>query len=395
MQIDPAADRTTPSRRLKILIAAETYPPNVNGAAQFAYRLAKGMTARGHEVRIITPRSESGGPTIEKRPEGTVYSVSSHATLTFPDFRVSIWWDVQRGMAALLDEFKPDVVHAQSQYFVCEMAVREAKKRGIRTVTTNHTLPENLYPHLPLPERAKPLAGRFLWWHAQWILSKADVLTVPTPLAAKAHEEHTRLRGILPISNGIELTDYEAHEGDPQPVDGEKEILFAGRLAGEKNIPVLIKAFEKVTDPGARLVIAGGGELAEELHALAAASPAADRIRFLGYVPDEQLRQAYRRASLFVMPGTAELQSLVTLEAMSASTPVVLADAMALPHLVREGENGYLFRPNDADHLAACINRVLSLSDEEREAMGAVSLEMARSHALDRTLDRFEELYRG
>ncbi len=61
------------------------------------------------------------------------------------------------------------------------------------------------------------------------------------------------------------------------------------------------------------------------------------------------------------MPGTAELQSLVTLEAMSASTPVLLADAMALPHLVRDGENGYLFTPNDSDDLAAKMVRVLSL----------------------------------
>ena len=73
------------------------------------------------------------------------------------------------------------------------------------------------------------------------------------------------------------------------------------------------------------------------------------------------------------MPGTAELQSLVTLEAMSASTPVLLADAMALPHLVRDGENGYLFTPNDSDDLAEKITRILELPAEERAAMGQAS----------------------
>ena len=53
---------TTPAdqQKLTILIAAETYPPNVNGAAQFGYRLAKGMTGRGHNVHVLAGRPESG-----------------------------------------------------------------------------------------------------------------------------------------------------------------------------------------------------------------------------------------------------------------------------------------------------------------------------------------------
>ena len=96
-------------------------------------------------------------------------------------------------------------------------------------------------------------------------------------------------------------------------------------------------------------------------------------MKFLGLASDAELREAYIKADLFCMPGTAELQSLVTLEAMSASTPVLLADAMALPHLVRDGENGYLFTPNDSDDLAAKITRVLQLPAEELAAMGKAS----------------------
>ncbi|MCY1251238.1 D-inositol-3-phosphate glycosyltransferase [compost metagenome] len=95
------------------------------------------------------------------------------------------------------------------------------------------------------------------------------------------------------------------------------------------------------------------------------------------------------------MPGTAELQSLVTLEAMSASTPVLLADAMALPHLVRDGENGYLFTPNDSDDLAAKITRVLQLPAEELAAMGKASRCMVEPHSIQGTLQTFEDLYRG
>ena len=117
---------------------------------------------------------------------------------------------------------------------------------------------------------------------------------------------------------------------------------------------VLIDAVAKTPkELDIHLEIVGGGEVRPALEAQVARLGLKDRVRFLGLASDAELRKAYIAADVFCMPGTAELQSLVTLEAMSASTPVLLADAMALPHLVRDGENGYLFTPNDSDDLAA------------------------------------------
>ena len=118
-------------------------------------------------------------------------------------------------------------------------------------------------------------------------------------------------------------------------------------------------------------------------------------MKFLGLASDDELREAYIKADLFCMPGTAELQSLVTLEAMSASTPVLLADAMALPHLVRDGENGYLFTPNDSDDLAKKITQVLELPKDEQQAMGRASRQLVEPHSIQGTLQTFEDLYRG
>ena len=138
-------------------------------------------------------------------------------------------------------------------------------------------------------------------------------------------------------------------------------MLFAGRLAEEKHVDVLIDAVAKTpADLNIHLEIVGGGEVRPALEAQVARLGLQDRVKFLGLASDAELRKAYIAADLFCMPGTAELQSLVTLEAMSASTPVLLADAMALPHLVRDGENGYLFTPNDSDDLAAKMVRVLT-----------------------------------
>jgi phosphatidylinositol alpha 1,6-mannosyltransferase len=93
------------------------------------------------------------------------------------------------------------------------------------------------------------------------------------------------------------------------------------------------------------------------------------------------------------MPGVAELQSLATMEAMAAGKPVVAADAVALPHLVRPGRNGWLFPPGDVDALAARLTNVL-VTPGAREAMGAASRELIAGHGLARSLDTFEGLYR-
>ena len=64
-------------RPLKVLIAADTYPPHVNGAATFGHRLATALHARGHEVHVVMPRSDAGPDTVEHRPEATVHLLRS------------------------------------------------------------------------------------------------------------------------------------------------------------------------------------------------------------------------------------------------------------------------------------------------------------------------------
>ena len=201
---------------------------------------------------------------------------------------------------------------------------------------------------------------------------------------------------MLPLSNGIDFAAYELQPGETIEPHEHPTVLFAGRLAEEKHVDVLIKAIGK-TPPelNVHLEIVGGGEVRPALEELVQRLGLGSRVKFLGLASDDDLRKAYIQADLFCMPGTAELQSLVTLEAMSASTPVVLADAMALPHLVRDGHNGYLFTPNDSDDLAKKLTQILELPKDQQEAMGQASRQMVEPHSIQGTLQTFEDLYRG
>src|SRR5690606_39815463 len=109
---------------------------------------------------------------------------------------------------------------------------------------------------------------------------------------------------------------------------------------------------------------------------------------------DELIPEGYAAADVFCMPGVAELQSIATLEAMATGLPVAAADAMALPHLVRPGETGFLHRPGDVQALARHLIELLT-SDEKRAEMGRAARRIAMTHDHQASLARFEDIYRS
>ncbi|NKX49077.1 glycosyltransferase family 4 protein [Arthrobacter deserti] len=392
--VHASADSGT--RPLKILIAADTYPPDVNGAAVFGFRLATAMTRRGHDVHVVAARPGKGPTCTERRDEATVHRLRSHSVPTHETWRICLSWEIKRDIRRIFDEVQPDVAHIQCHYMIGQATIAEATRRGIRTIATNHFMPENLEPFLPFPQWFLNIVARNSWRDMGRIMGKAAVVTTPTPLAAKAMREHARLEKVLPLPNGIDASNYELAPGEVVDRPGHPTVLFVGRLAQEKHVDVLIEAVGR-TDPAlnVHLEIVGGGEVRPALEAKVAELGLQARVRFAGHVDDAALRLAYLRATVFCQPGTAELQSLVSLEAMSASKPVLLANAMALPHLVQDGVNGYLFTPRDPADLADKPELILRRSPEEIEAMGAGSHAMVVNHGIQKTMDTFEKLYRG
>lgn len=387
----------TPTRKpLTVLIAADTYPPDINGAAQFCYRLAKGLTARGQDVHVLAARNEKGNSMTQVHPEAKVHRLRSHTIITHPTYRLCYPWEIKKHLSLLFDHIQPDVVHIQCHYMIGKATIEEAVRRGIRVVATNHFMPENLNPFLPFPQWLLNIVANNSWRDMGKIMGKADVVTTPTPLAATEMAKRAFLPRVLPVSNGIDSAVYELKPGEEVDDPGYPTVLFTGRLGEEKHVDVLIDAIGKIpADLNAHLEIVGDGEIRPELDAQVARNGLQDKVRFLGYASDEELRRALIRASVFVMPSTAELQSLASLEAASAYTPLVLADCMALPHLIDGEKNGFLFTPGDSDDLAEKITAVLRLPEADRERMGKASRAVAERHSLKRTLDTFEDLYYG
>ena len=376
-------------------MAGDTFAPDVNGAASFSVRLATGLASRGHNVHIIAQSHDGRQGAFREQHLGETLVVHRLKSFRWPmhDWLRAVYpWAIHRITRAIIKRVRPDVAHMQSHMLIGRGLSTEAKRAGVRLIATNHFMPENLIEHTPLPRFTWPLAIALAWKDVDRLLSRAAEVTTPTKRAAAYLESKTTLTHVHAISCGIRMSDYTP---DFTPKTGNR-IVFCGRVTGEKMLPDLLQAVAKLpADLDARLEIVGDGDQRRALEQQARALGIGDRVRFPGRVSDEQLRHILTTGTVFAMPSTAELQSIATMEGMASGLPVVAADAMALPHLVRDGENGWLFPPRDVDALADRLERVLRMPYEEYEVMQRASLRLLEPHDIDTTISVFDRLYRG
>jgi glycosyltransferase involved in cell wall biosynthesis len=384
------------SEKLKIVLACDTFAPDINGAARFAERLAGGLARRGHDVHVVAAAFDRTHGTRFETHDGaliTLHRVRSHRILNHKTLRWPEPWGIQKMVFKLLSDLKPTALHVQSHLLVGRFAIKAARRTGTKIIATNHVMPENLLRYSLLPKFTHKAAMSFFWKDARRILSRMDAVTTPTRRAAELLERAAGLQDVLAISCGIDATRF-ANASRTQ--NAEPVFLFLGRLDDEKRIHVLLKAVATLTDfPKVRVELVGDGGELENLKQLVNDLGIEHQVSFLGHISDADLPDAYERCTAFVMPSIAELQSIATMEAMASGRPVIGADAMALPHLVHDGDNGYLFRPDDHLDLAAKLRLVLEADQVELDRMSDNSVHLIQAHDINRTLDIFENLYRG
>ena len=381
---------------MRILIGADTFAPDINGSASFTKRLAVALQQRGHEVHVVAPAPDRHhGSRVETHDgvELMVHRLLSWRWYPHPWLRFALPWRALPNARRIIADVKPDVVHFQSHIVVGRGLAPAAKEKGIRLIGTNHSMAENIAQHVTiLPPFAvrRLIAGQ--WKAAARIYGMCDVVTTPTKRSSDYFERMTGLTDVHSISNGLDASKYTPSY---EPRDGNR-IVYVGRLDEEKSIHELLQAAARLdASLGAQVDIVGDGEDRHRLERIARELGIADRVTFHGRISDEELRGILTRGAVFAMPSRAELQCIAAMEAMASALPVVAANAMALPHLVHPGENGYLYEPGDIDAFAAHLISVLTASPEQYTAMKQASEKIVSRHSLEATIDTFEALYRG
>lgn len=383
---------------MKILIASDLHYPTINGVATFSRNLAKGLAARGHEVLVIAP-SQTGKRCKEVDGNHVIVRTDSVPFPFYQNFRISL--NPGREVKKIINDFDPDVIHIQMLLGIGQATMKYGNKYGIPIVSTNHAMPENLMDNLRLLAPVSRPINYMLKAYGARFHSKADYITMPTQSAIDMFGAEKLVTAPMgAVSNGIDLSRFTPSEAPADVYErfqlptNQPIISYIGRLDAEKHLPVLMRAFIRVKSvmPHVHLLIVGDGTERTTLENLAHELGVARDVTLTGRVSDEDLEALHKVGTVFCMPSPAELQSIATLEAMASGQPVVAVNAGALGELCQDGRNGVLTEQDDDEAIAEGLLRILQ-DPALREKMSQESLAIAKTHDLQTTLDRFEQIY--
>ncbi len=363
------------------------YAPWVGGVTTAVETLREGLERRGHEVFIFAP-SFSGDTDGTPR----VIRYRSLPALTYPEFVLPI--PFSPAISRLIRRLDLDLFHAHHPFLLGRTALRLARRACRPLVFTYHTRYEKYAHYVPFPlswvqKTAVARATRFA--------NQADLVIAPSKAARSVLEAQGVRTRIEVVPTGIPPARIGpgqrwALRADLGVSDSARLVLSVGRLDPEKNLPTLLRAFDRAarTRPEFHLVMVGKGTQEGHLRALASSLPSASQIHFLGAIDYESILGIYRAADLFLFASTTETQGLAVAEALAVGLPVVALRAPGVEELVRDGVTGVL-ADSEADlgqALAALLN-----DDGRRAALARAALERAPDLSAELQVDRLARLY--
>lgn len=413
---------------MKIVISTDVYYPMINGVAVFSKNLATGLKKRGHQVMVLAP-SISGKFSVEKDPDYnfTIVRLKSTRMYLYPDQiekipndkkvlgikmpqllyknGLHVSYNPYSDIRRVLEDFKPDIIHNQTSGPLALAIFRYAKKRNIPIVMTDHTYPDNLTQQVKLPKFAKKPINAAMNAYFMSFLRRSEYATLPTKQAITdllPKDHHSFKVPVEALSNGIDLSRFTKGPASEEiykkyaipknvPI-----ILYVGRIDPEKSLDILVNSFKKLIKeaPKAHLVMVGDGTAREKLEKMIKRKKLDSQTHFIGRVIGDDLSQIYRTGTVFVITSKTETQSIVLMEAMASGLPAIAVNAGAVTELVKDGENGFIFEPDDTAGIASGINAIIS-NKELREKMSKNALKMIAKHDINYTLSRFEKIYKN
>lgn len=385
---------------MKILFATDQYLPTPGGISVVTQRISTALAKKGHTVAIIAP-STDWKFRKETKNGVAIYRIQSLLIHKLKQLRFSPAFLYRKRIYHTIANFRPDIIHLETPNTIASEAMDTALKFHIPLIATCHIMPENISGTLPfLPSKMGKMIGDLYMKEIIKVYNKVNLVTCPTPIGIAILQAYNITRPTVALSNGIDLEAFsmpskeekqkflKKYNFPPDPI-----ILYIGRLDKEKKVNILIEASQyiKKSQPF-HIVIEGKGQQMETLENLVQKSGIQNKISFIGYIPEEELSVLYSVATMFVMPSTAELQSLVTMEAMALGLPVIGARAGALPYLIKPDENGFLFEPDNPVDLMQKLQLLLENPDM-RKKMGQKSLELIKEHDINNIIEKMEKLY--
>ncbi len=303
-----------------------------------------------------------------------------------------------RSTSRIVAHERPDLIEVGSAWFAPWLVHLATRQVNVPAVWYYHSnFPRVIAPHRPGIGRLRRGASSLAWAYVRR-LSRL-VLATLAPSRAVVHElEAAGVENVIRLPLGVNLELFHparrAYAAETRALYGLPEgplALYVGRLAAEKEVELLVKAWPAVKRrTGARLVLVGDGPALRSLRR----SPGGREVTWLPFEQDRnRLADLYAAVDICVSPGSLETFGLSAIEAFASGTPVLSADEGGVAENVGLSGAGRTFAARDAGSLA---EEAVSLLGADVEGLGARGRAYAEAHhGWDLVLDRLFEIYRG
>lgn len=330
------------TRRMRVAMVTETYPPEINGVAMTMGRIVSGLQARGHTVQLIRPRQHPG----DRPAEQPLFEEVLQRGMPIPRYdALKLGLPAKQALMRLWAKLRPDIVHVVTEGPLGWSALAAASKLKLPVTTDFHTNFHSYSAHYGVGWLKTPITAYLRKFH-----NKALSTLVPTE-SLRRELAVLGFRNLEVVARGVDTELFKpqrrsaALRSDWGVKDGALVALSVGRLAPEKNLPLVLRAYRLMRElqPQLRLVLVGDGP---ERARLARENP---DVIFAGMRTGEDLAAHYASADVFLFPSVTETYGNVTVEAMASGLAVVAYDYAAAQQHIRHSENGVLVPFGSAD----------------------------------------------
>tara|TARA_R110002096_G_scaffold4501_6_gene21113 strand:+ start:45883 stop:47034 length:1152 start_codon:yes stop_codon:yes gene_type:complete len=312
---------------MKITFVTDTYAPQLNGVANTLRRLVEELRQRGHDIDVIRPSSLAS--------DEVGMQVPSVALPGYPEVRVGL----PMGLILQARWFRnrPDVIYVATETPLGTSAINAARALDIPVASGFHTNFQQYVAHYQLP-----LLERATMSYLRHVHNRSDCTFAPTQDTIEELERQGFCNLEL-LPRGVDTDKFTPQKRDPflrhqwGATEGSLVGLFVGRIAAEKNLPLVVRTFSELKRryPDFCGIFVGEGPKLEELKSTH------PEFVYAGPQFGEELGRCYASADLFVFPSMTETFGNVTLEAMASGLAVIAYHYVAARQHIIDEENGF------------------------------------------------------
>jgi 1,2-diacylglycerol 3-alpha-glucosyltransferase len=376
---------------MRIGMMVDSYKPYVSGITNYVEINKRHLELAGQDVFVFTFGD------LEYKNEEPRVIYSRGVPLSDSGFYLSLRYS--RAAKQLLQTM--DIVHVHHPFLSGRLALRYCRLLHIPIVYTNHTR-YDLYAQAYLPMMPEEMSQGILQAYMPSFCNAVQLVVAPSAGMEKVLRQLNVTSKVEVVPNGVDLKTFNEAKPLSRAEFGYKEsdilLVYAGRIALEKNIPFLLKSFAGIAQalPNAHLLLIGSGvqPFEEEIRTLVGELELTQRVRLAGRISYDKLPAYLAMCDAFITASVTEVHPLSVIEAMSTGLPVMGIHSVGVGDTVVDGVTG-LLSTHDLPAFTAKLTR-LCLDPNLRAQMGASARKASSAYAIERTtsimLKHYEKL---